>query len=159
MQKVILIFLLSLFLQGCSVIKPGWIKESQEIVEEQESDDTIEGVEGPTGGHFNEDGEWVPNNPEIEITYKIPDISTGFLLELPSLQVTPTLSVELFEFDTHIPYVERIKFDVGVGHQRTFLYVGKLWTSIFEISTGGFVGWNWEDEEITYGVSLTIIKF
>jgi hypothetical protein len=58
-----------------------------------------------------------------------------------------------------VPYLGTLKLDAGVGYQRTFVYVGKLWTNIFEISTGAFVGWNFEDKELSYGVGATIIRF
>jgi hypothetical protein len=144
---------------GCSVFRPGWVAESSFPVQQRADNEVVEGVDGPTGGHFDDEGNWIPDNPEIPLTYQIPDISAGMVFDIHTLDVTPIVSVELFEVDTHVPYLRSLKFDVGVGYQRTFLYVGKKWTNIFEISTGGFIGYNWDDNDISYGVGFTLIKF
>lgn len=137
---------------GCSTFRPGWINENS--FEATTNDNS----EGTLGGHF--EGEvWVPDNPDIEWTYKIPDIGAGFVFDIHTLDLTPSLQVEIFEFDSHIPYLGTLKIDAGVGYQRGFLYLGKLWTNIFEISTGIWGGWNWEDNEPAYGVGATVIKF
>ena len=143
---------------GCGMFKPGWVRDSEGVVQENEGE-SIPYVEGPTNGHFDEEGNWIPNNPDIARTYQIPDIGAGFVFDINSLDLSPSLQLELLEVDTSVPYVGTLKLDFGVAYQRSYLYVGKLWTSIFEISTGGFVGWNWEDNEISYGVAGTIIKF
>ena len=154
-----LIVLIGFITTGCSTFRPGWVSEESFPVEEREDNEQIDEVDGPLGGHFDDEGNWIPDNEEIEWTYKIPDISAGFLFDINSLAATPTLQVELFEFDSHVPYLGTLKLDAGVGYQRAFLYIGKLWTSIFEISTGIFGGWNWEDNEPSFGVAATIIKF
>lgn len=144
---------------GCRVFKPGFVREDSYEVKPSDSNAVVDGVEGPTGGHFDEDGNWIPDNPDIPMTYKIPDIGAGFIFDVKSLDLTPSIQVEILEIDTHIPYVNTLKLDLGVGYQRAFAYVGKLWTSIFEISTGLFVGWNWDDNDVSYGVGATIIRF
>lgn len=163
MIRTILLLAVLLSLNGCSVFRLGWINENSYIVEDENTDENSGSILpddiGPLGGHFNEDGEWVPDDPDIAATYKIPDIGAGFIFDANTLDVSPSLQVELLEIDTHIPYIRRLKLDLGVAYQRTYVYVGKLWTSIFEISTGGFIGWNWEDRELSYGVGFTLIKF
>jgi len=134
---------------GCRDFKPGWVSEDSY---------SVEGIDDPLGGHFDGE-EWVPDNPDIEMTYKIPDIGTGFVVDVKDWTVSPSLQVELLEFNSFIPYLGLIKVDLGVAYQRAFVYVGKLWTSIFEISTGGFVGWNFDDEEPCYGIAFTVIHF
>lgn len=143
---------------GCNTFKFGWEREDNQKVENDEGE-RIEGIDGPTAGHFDEEGNWVPDDPTIPATYKIPDIGAGFIFDVVTLDVSPSLQIELFEIDTHIPYVRTLKLDGGVAYQRAYLYVGKLWTNIFEISTGGFIGWNWENNELSYGIGATIIKF
>ena len=166
----LLLFCALLPTQGCSLIRLGWVDENSHKVEyddkkeqppvaKKKEDSILPPDMGPLGGHFDKDGKWIPDDPEIEATYKIPDIGAGFLFDAKTFDVSPAIQVELLEFDTRIPYVRRIKLDAGVGYNRTYLYVGKLWTSIFEVSTGGFVGWNWDDQELSYGAAFTIIKF
>ena len=143
---------------GCNSFNFGWVREDTRTVEENEAE-SIPNLDGPSGGHFDEEGNWIPDDSSIAATYKIPDISAGFIFDAATLDVSPSLQIELVEFDTGVPYLGTLKLDAGVAYQRAFLYVGKLWTNIFEISTGGFVGWNWEDNELSYGIGLAIIKF
>lgn len=152
MNKIFLLVFL-LILPACSSIRPSFVRENSYAVAPVDS-----GGEN-LGGHFDDNDNWVPDNPDIPLTYKIPDISAGFLFDANSLDITPCLQIELLEIDSHIPYLRTIKFDAGVGYQRAYLYVGKLWTSIFEISTGGFCGWNFEDKELSFGIAATIIRF
>lgn len=164
MLRGVILFLVSLFIliqTGCGVIKPSWLREENASVVAQENEDTIPGVDGPVGGHFEGD-EWVPNKPEIAVTYKMPDLGASFIVDfadIKDVKVMPALHVELFEIDSHIPYLGVVKLDAGVSYMRTFLYVGKLWTNIFEISTGIYGGWNFENKEPSFGIAATIIRF
>jgi hypothetical protein len=144
-------------LSGCGILRPGWVREDSYDIDDSKI--TTKDFDGPLGGHFDSDGNWVPNKTEIVTSYKLPDISAGFLLDVKQWVVTPTIQIELLEVDTHIPYVRTLKFDFGVGYQRAYGYVGKLLTNIFEISIGAVFGWNFEDREFFYGPAFTIIKF
>lgn len=142
--------LLSLILfSGCSSFRPGFIHENSFTV--------IEGEALP--GTFDDDGNYIPENPEIAWTYKVPDLASGAIFDIQSQKVSPSIQVELLEFDTHIPYLNTFKVDFGVAYQRAYIYVGHLFTNIFEISIGGWLGYNFEDREISYGIGFTIIKF
>lgn len=160
-----LLLLLVLPAQGCAQFRPGWVSENSFQVEEPESpvndlEILPEDFDGPLGGHFDDEGNWIPDDPTIAWTYKIPDISAGFLFDANSLDVTPSIQVELLEFDIpFLPYLRTWKLDAGVAYQRGYAYLGPRITSIFEISIGGFCGWNWEDNDLSYGVGFTIIKF
>ncbi len=101
----------------------------------------------------------MPDNPDIERTYQFPDISSGFIWDMASMDVSPSLQVELFEWNTKIDRLGRLKLDFGVAYQRAYVYFGKLWTSIFEISTGIWAGWNFDDMQFAYGIGFTVIKF
>lgn len=158
-MKSIYLALFVILLSGCGIVSPGFIREDAQSVEARTDNSSVVGVDGPTGGHFNEDGEWVPDNADIPMTYKIPDIGAGFIFDVNSLDVSPSLQVEILEINTQLDYVGTLKLDAGVAYQRAFVYLGKLWTNIFEISTGIFVGWNFEDKDLSYGVGATIIRF
>lgn len=160
-MRVLLALLLSFLLSatGCTHFRPSFISE-ESFRAPNSTEITEEDFDGPRNGHFDEDGNWIPNDETIKLTYKIPDISSGFLFDIATLDVTPSIQVELLEFDIpFIPYLETWKLDAGVAYQRVYGYFGPLITSIFEISVGAFVGWNWEDKELSYGVGFTIIKF
>lgn len=149
-----------LLLTGCAEFRPSWVSDNTWLVEEDKPEITDEDFDGPLNGHFDEDGNWIPDDPTIEWTYQIPDISAGFIFDVHSLTPTPSLQIEIVEFDIPgLPYLRTWKFDAGVAYQRAYGYLGPRITSIFEISVGGWLGWNWEDNEIAYGVGFTIIKF
>lgn len=176
MKNLLNIFLLcsALTLPGCASFRPSFISdnswelennrqplnENEDAPENEEERDLTDDIDGPLGGHFDEDGNWIPDNPSIPWTYQIPDISAGSIFDISTLEVTPTIQVELLEFDTPLPWpVRTYKLDAGVGYQRVYLYLGPRITSIFEISVGGFVGWNWDEGDLSYGVGFTLIKF
>ena len=158
-MKCIIIILL--MLTGCSSFRPGWVSDESWVIEANEGENLP--------GHFDDEGNYIPDNADVEMTYKIPDISAGFLFDIEpfnradsekfSEMALPAIQIEVVEFDSHIPYLGTIKIDAGVSYKRTYLYVGKLWTSVFEISTGIFGGWNYDTGRPTYGLSFTIIKF
>lgn len=150
MYKLLALLAISL-LPACQSARPSFIDENYWEIASVTSGENL-------GGHF-EGEEWVPDNPDVAMTYKVPDISAGFLFDVRALKVTPCLQIELLEVDSHIPYLGTLKLDFGVGYQRTYGYIGKLWTSIFEISTGVAVGWDFEERQLFYGVGATIIKF
>lgn len=157
MKKALLLSTLLFF--GCAEFRPSWVSEDS-WVPQSENPSSVDSIDGPQNGHFDDEGNWIPDNSSIEWTYKIPDISAGFLFDANSIDFTPSIQVEIVEFD--IPFLSLLdtwKFDLGVAYQRAYFYAGPLITSIFEISAGLFCGWNWEDEEISYGLGFTIIKF
>ena len=157
LQKILLFLILSLLLSGCAEFRPGFIRDDSWGVDDEITD---EDFDGPRNGHFDEEGNWIPDDATIEWTYAIPDISAGFIFDVNSLDATPSLQIEIVEFDIPgLKYLRTWKFDAGVGYQRAYGYLGPLLTSIFEISVGGWVGWNWEDNELAYGIGFTIIKF
>lgn len=158
MRPTMTLMLLAMpLLCGCGVIKPGWVNEN--YFDTPDSKITKDDFDGPLGGHFDKEGNWVPDKPEIAMTYKLPDISSGAIYDIPARKVSPAIQIELFEIDTHVPYLRTLKLDAGVAYQRGYLYVGKLLTNIFEVSIGAWCGWNFEDRKLAYGVGLTIIRF
>lgn len=167
MKHLVYLLIFLILTPGCAYFKFGWQRGDKQPA--PEGGQNIEGLDGPSNGHFNDDGEWVPDDPTIAATYQIPDISSGFIIDIGSALsdeerrrgefLSPSLQIELIEFDTQIPYVRTLKVDLGAAYQRPFIYLGKKWTSIFEVSTGVFAGWNFDTNELSYGVGATIIKF
>lgn len=158
--KIIFLFaslLLATVLSGCNA-KPSWLRQ----VERSGADvayvpsSLFDGKD--LGGAFEGD-EWVPDDPTIATTYKIPDIGAGFIFDLSTYDLSPSLQIELVEFDVPLPYLSNIKVDFGVAYQRAYVYVGKRITSIFEISAGFYAGWNFEEKRPSWGIAGTIIRF
>lgn len=59
---------------GCGVIKPSWLREENSVVVERSDNEKIEGIEGPTGGHFDDStGEWIPDKKRflLRIAFQI----------------------------------------------------------------------------------------
>lgn len=110
------------------------------------------------GGHYNEEGEWIPDNKTIARTYKIPDLSAGFMYDTKRLR--PCLAVELFDKRT-------CAMDIVGAEDFIGLSISKRWTSIFEIKTGIGAGWDfergWDHDDGEAGwnffVHVLIIKF
>ena len=152
-------------LGGCNTFKMSWVDENSRKVPKK-SESILPFDMGPLGGHFDDKGIWHPDDPTIEATYKIPDLSSGLLFDTKSFQVTPTIQVEILEYDAPWKkskqfwrYLSVFKLDVGAGYQRAFGYLGIRITSIFEVSVGVAVGWNFEEKDYFVGPALTIIKF
>lgn len=161
MAKCLIICAILLLSSACSSFRPGWIGDESWVIEANEGENLP--------GRFDSEGNYIPDNADVAMTYKIPDISAGFLFDVEPFRrsdknkyselALPAIQVELFEFDSRIPYLGTMKIDAGVSYKRTYIYMGKLWTNIFEISTGIFAGWNYDTGRPTYGFSFTIIKF
>lgn len=162
-MRKFLIILLCALLAGCAEFRPSWIHENSFVQDKDEVEITPDDFDGPLGGHFDAEGNWVPDDPTIEWTYKIPDISAGFLFDVSNfdeLEITPVLQIELFEFDIpYVPYLRTWKLDCGIGYMRAYGYLGPRITSIFEISIGVTGGWNFENESWFIGPTTTLIKF
>lgn len=166
-SSIILLVCSSITLSACAQFRPGFISDNSwevesDFVEQNENEELNpeDYIDGPLGGHFDEEGNWIPDDPSIAWTYQIPDISAGFIFDANTLDVTPSIQIELIEFDTPLPWpVKTYKIDAGVGYQRSYIYIGPRITSIFEISVGGFFGYNWDEKDMSYGVGFTLIKF
>lgn len=113
---------------------------------------------GKPGG-FDKDGNYIPEIPEVVTTYSIPDISIGSIgtINGSNSKITPYTGVELFEF--RIPYVRWFKTELVVGNQLTGFYLGKRWSSIFEITTGVFFGRDFDSDGWVWGIGADFIKF
>jgi hypothetical protein len=103
-------------------------------------------------GTINENGEYIPEDKTVATTYKLPDLSAGFAYDVAAGRCRPVLTAEIFDRWT-------LKSDIGVGESLVFLGVGKRWTSVFEIATEAFVGWEFDEQAVTYGLAVLVIKF
>lgn len=109
------------------------------------------------GGHYDKDGNYVPDNPDVVATYTFPEIVAGIYGTLKDPRFTPGVGFELFE--VKVPYARWFSGQVFAGNQLAGAYLGKRWTSIVELTTGVFFARDFEDDDWTYGIGATITKF
>lgn len=97
--------------------------------------------------------------PEVEATYAFPDVHAGLNVVLGSedTRITPTLGIEIAEFK--VPGLRWFNIQAQGGAQLLDVYVGKRFTSIFEITAGGWFGYDFEEKDQTWGVGFTLTKF
>lgn len=115
------------------------------------------GEEDKDNPGFDKDGNKIPS-PEVLATYYFPDVVTGLnVVVQPSARMTPILGVELGEFK--VPYLRWFSVQFQGGADLGTLYVGKRLTSVFEITMGPWIGWDFQENERAWGIGGTILKF
>lgn len=157
--KVVSLLCLALLCSGCAALdfggdkgkawqfKSGWNPGGIKI-----------GKEDPNNLGFDTDGNLIPENTEILMTYQFPDVSAGYgVLVQPESRTTPTIGIELAEFKT--PYLRWFVVQGMVGDDLAAVYLGKRFTSIYEITGGIFYGRDQRSNEETWGVAFTLLKF
>jgi hypothetical protein len=116
------------------------------------------GEEDPDNPGFDREGNLIPENPEVLATYQFPDTTAGYgILVQPTSRTTPTLGLELAEFRT--PYLRWFSVQAVVGDDLVGGYLGKRFTSIYEITGGLFYGRDQRINSETWGVAFTLLKF
>lgn len=118
-------------------------------------------------GQVDKDGVYKPETPEAEAILGFPNIHAGVAGEIyPKGKITPTVQVEAFRFK--VPELRWWEVQVGAGANMVDLYLGKRLVSVFEITAGPWVGWDFVDshkrgpntlDKLAYGLAFTIIKF
>lgn len=109
-------------------------------------------------GEVDESGVYQPETPEVEALLSFPDIHAGMVvLVQPKARITPTVHVEAFEFK--VPYLRWFSVQAGAGAQLMDVYLGKRLLSVFEVTVGGFVGWDFDTDAWCWGVGGTLIRF
>ena len=94
---------------------------------------------------------------EIENTYRFPDIHAGVTYDVEFGRVRPVLEVELLEFKA--PYVRWNQVGILVGEDLIGAHLSHRWTSIYEVSTGVWVGYDTNEHDTTFGFAAFIMKF
>lgn len=109
-------------------------------------------------GQVDANGVYQPETPEVDAILQFPDIHAGVMVEIqPKGRVTPTVQVELCEFK--VPYARWFGVQFGAGYQMLDVYVGKRLISVFEITFGPWVGWDFDLDDWAWGAGGTLIKF
>lgn len=115
------------------------------------------GEENPETPGYDKDGNKIPP-PEVLATYTFPDIFAGVRAVIgPEPRVTPTVGIELFE--VKVPYARWFSAQLSAGDQLMEFSFHKRITSIYEITIGPFVGWDFDEHDVAWGIGGSIIKF
>ena len=158
-MRLLAIVLALLFLPGCAVTRAldfggsddhpwdfrwGWEKG----IETSKADP----------GEVDEEGVYQPETPEVEAILGFPDVHAGLMGVIkPEGRITPTVQVEALEFK--VPYARWFSLQAGAGAQLAEVYLGKRLVSVFEITAGPWVGWDFDEHDVAWGVGGTLIKF
>jgi hypothetical protein len=111
----------------------------------------------PSGG-VDKDGVYKPETPEADAVLGFPNITTGFAGEIrPRPSITPDVGVEVCR--AKFPYVRWWEIQVGAGAQIVEVGFLKRLVSVFDISAGPWIGWDFERHHQAYGACIQIIKF
>ena len=109
-------------------------------------------------GEVDEDGVYQPETPEVDAILGFPDVHAGLMVVVqPKSRITPTVQIEALEFK--VPYARWFSVQAGAGAQLAEVYMGKRLVSVFEITAGGWVGWDFDEDDVAWGVGGTLIKF
>lgn len=118
-------------------------------------------------GHVDENGVYQPETPEVEAILGFPNIHAGVAGEIyPKGQITPTVQLEAFR--VKVPVLRWWEVQVGAGANMVDLYLGKRLVSVFEITAGPWVGWDFAEshkrgpnalDKLAWGLQFTVIKF
>lgn len=111
-----------------------------------------------TPGKTDPNGVYVPETPEVNSILGFPDVHAGMnVLIRKNPRISPTVGIEACEFK--VPYLRWFNVQVQGGSDLVDFYVGKRLVSIYEITAGPWVGWDFTDHQICVGAGATIIKF
>lgn len=111
-------------------------------------------------GTVNENGDYVPAEAGVETVFSFPEIGTGIIAS--DELVSAVLTAEII--DKEIPLVKSVTVDTYFGGNMIGVIVAKRWTTIFELKTGIFLGWDIDyavesDRRFRYGLAFTLTKF
>ena len=109
-------------------------------------------------GEVDDEGVYQPESPEVGAILGFPDVHAVLMAELqPDPRITPTVAGELCEFK--VPYARWFSVQVGAGNQLVYGYIGKRLVSVFEITVGPWLGWDFEEHAPAWGFGGTLIRF
>jgi hypothetical protein len=159
MSRLTLVLALVPFMFGCSVMRAldfgGDDKKPFEFRFGWEH-----GIEIPAGkpGTTNPDGTYVPETPEVAAILGFPDVHAGMNVVIQSKpRISPTVGIEVCEFK--VPCLRWVSVQVQGGTDLADIYIGKRLVSVFEITVGPWIGWDFSENEVCWGVGATLIKF
>lgn len=109
-------------------------------------------------GKVDENGVYKPETPEVEAILGFPNIHAGMAFEVqPKARMTPTVAVELCR--AKVPVLRWWELQIGAGAQLVEVSLTKRLISVFEVTAGPWIGWDFDRRALAYGACFTIIKF
>lgn len=109
-------------------------------------------------GQVDDKGIYKPETPEAESILGFPNIHAGIAVQVePQTRVTPTVAVEIIR--VKVPYLRWWELQIGAGNQLVEASFTKRLVSVFEITAGPWIGFNFDRHAVAWGVCFTLIKF
>lgn len=109
-------------------------------------------------GQVDANGVYQPETPEVNAILGFPNIHAGLACEIrPDPRITPVVAVEVCR--VKFPYVRWWELQVGAGAQLVEASFTKRLISVFEVTAGPWVGWDFEEHAWAFGGIATLIKF
>lgn len=106
---------------------------------------------------YDDDGNLIVSAETIR-AYKVPDISSGIAVDVNGdNKIRAVLEVEACEF--RVPKLGWFTSGLLAGDEFLAWHVSKEWLRIFKVSTGVYVGRDFDTNDNVFGVNALIIKF
>lgn len=159
MLKLLMAAVVGLFMTGCSVLSAldfgGDPKSDWEMHFGWEH-----GIHDSTAkpGQVDDKGVYKPETPEAESILGFPNIHAGMAWQIrPVGRVTPTVAVEACR--VKVPYLRWWELQLGAGNQLVEASFTKRLVSVFEVTAGPWLGWDFDRQALAWGLCFTLIKF
>jgi hypothetical protein len=109
-------------------------------------------------GQVDDRGIYKPETPEVDSILGFPNIHAGVAGQVrPAGRVTPVVAIEACR--VKVPWLRWWELQVGAGNQLVEASFTKRLVSVFEVTAGPWIGWNYDFHALAWGFCFTLIKF
>ena len=108
---------------------------------------------------FGDNDEVKTKSGKAERTFELPPIKAGFIVDLRSPDVMPHIAVELFEFNIGGSKWTDFSVDAGVANHRVLASLNWEIVPIAKMGPSVWVGYNFDDQEPTFGIGFSVLDF
>jgi hypothetical protein len=159
MLKTLLALVLGLSLSGCKVLAAldfGGDPKSDWDFKFGWQHDIHDSSAKP--GEVDENGVYKPETPEVDAILGFPNIHAGIAGQIrPVGRVTPVVAIEVCR--VKVPWLRWWELQIGAGNQLVEVSFTKRLVSVFEVTAGPWIGWDFDRHSVAYGACFTLIKF
>lgn len=114
---------------------------------------------GDTTANRYDGAKYDPRDSTVETTYEMPEIDSGFTYDVNTDRMRGVLSVEFLD-NANLPLTDYpMKSNFGTGEDLIFVSSTVRLTSIFEVSVGPFVGYDFNKNQHVVGVIGLVTEF